>query len=122
VRRRSRPPSVGTPLQTASVEHPEHAQKRVLGRDAVLEHQKAAQPVGLEPAPQGDILEAVGVRKHGAHGDHQDLPEIVPGAIAALTRIFKLTEFLHQTDSRSMHFRRPKDESDVFERVHKMVV
>jgi hypothetical protein len=103
------------------VEHPEHAQKRVLRRDAVLEHEKAAQPVGLEPAPQRDVLEAVGVREHGAHRDHQDLPEVVAGAVAGLTRIFKLTEFLHQTDSRSTHFRRPKDESRrVFERVHKM--
>ncbi|HNV33864.1 MAG TPA: hypothetical protein PKK81_13060, partial [Nitrospira sp.] len=53
--------------------------------------------------------------------NHQDLPEVVAGPVARLTRIFKLTEFLHQTDSRSTHFRRPKDASRrVFERVHKM--
>jgi hypothetical protein len=103
------------------VEHAEHAQKRVLRGNAVLEHEKAPQPVGLEPAPKGDILEAVGVREHGAHRNHQDLPEVVAGPVARLTRIFKLTEFLHQTDSRSTHFRRPKDESRrAFERVHKM--
>ena len=77
--------------------------------------------VGLESAPKGDVFEAVGVREHGAHRDHQDLPEVVAGAIAGLTRIFKLTEFLHQTDSRSTHFFRPKSESRrVFEKVHKM--
>lgn len=68
------------------------------------------------------VLEAVGVREHGAHRDHQHLPEIVTtGAIARLARIFKLTESLHQADSRSTHFRRSKDESGrVFERVQKM--
>jgi hypothetical protein len=41
--------------------------------------------------------------------------------LLGLTRIFKLTEILHQTDSRSTHALRPKDESRrVFERVHKM--
>ena len=59
---------------------------------------------------------------HGAHRNHQDLPEVVAGPVARLTRIFKLTEFLHRTDSRSTHFRHPKDESRrAFERVHKMI-
>lgn len=68
-------------LELLRIEHPKHTQEGVLRRNAILEHDEAAQPVGLEPTPQGDVLEAVGVREHGANGNHQDLPEVVTGAL-----------------------------------------
>jgi len=108
-------------LELLRVEHPKHPQERVGRRDAVLQGQEAAQPIGLEPPPQGDVLEAVGIREHGAHRDHQDLPEVVAGAVTWTARVFQLTQCLHQARSRSTHAVRPKDESRrVFERVHKM--
>ena len=50
-----------------------------------------------------------------------DPQEVVARAVARLTRIFKLTELLHQSDSRSTHFHHPKDDRRrVLEKAHKM--
>ena len=106
------------------IEPPQHAQEGGSRRNVSPENQETPQPVGLEPALQGDVLQAVGVTvgvlEHGAHHDHQILPEIVAGTVARLTRSFKLTRFLHLARSRSIHSIRPEDESEcAFERIYK---
>ena len=109
-------------LELLGIQHTKDPQEGVLRRDAILQNQKASKPVGLEPTPQGDVLETVRVLEHRAHCDHQDLPDVMAGAIARLAWVFQLTQCLHQARSRSTPFVRPKDESRRgFERGHKVV-
>lgn len=104
------------------IERAQDPQEGLLGRDAVLEHEEATQPRLLGARPEGDVLDRVAIREHGGDQDHQDLPEVVQGAIARLARIIDFVQIAHQgTPLRRTHALRPKDESRRdFRRVHKM--
>ena len=107
-------------LELLGIQHTKDSQEGVLRRDAILQNQKASQPAGLEPTPQGDVFETVRVREHRTYRDHKDFPEVMAGAVARPTRVLQLTQCHHQARSRRAHFVRPKDESRRgFERVHK---
>ena len=109
-------------LELLRIERTQDPKEGLLGRDAVLEHEEATQPRLLGACPESDVLDRVAVREHGGDQDHQDLPEVVQGAVARLARIIDFVQTTHQgTPLRRTHALRPKDESRRdFRRVHKM--
>ena len=100
-------------LERLWIEQAEDAQEGVLRRDAVLEHQKPAQPAFLGKCPASDVFDRIAIREHGRDRDHQDLLKVVQGSVARFARIIDFAQTVHQTYSLLLrrHFVRPKDES-----------
>ncbi len=94
------------------VEEAKHALDGVVRRYSVLQCQETSQPVFFQPTPQGDILEVVGIREHGANRDHRNFLEIMQGSVARSARIVESGKGVYQIRPRDRrHFFRPKDES-----------
>ena len=104
-------PAAKTGFELLRVEQVEDPQKGVFRRNAVLEHQELAQPAGMRTRPGGHVFNRVAVRKHRREGHHQQLPKIMPRAIARLARVVYIAQLLHQDRSSRHLLRCPKDES-----------
>ena len=111
-------------LEIPRIGRAQDPQEGFLGRDAVLEYEEATQPRLLGARPEGDVLDRVAVREHGGDQDHQDLPEVVQGAVARLARIIDFFQIAHQgTPLRRTHALRPKGKGRCdFRRAHKNYV
>ena len=106
-------------LKCLRVEQTKDAQKGILGRNAVLEHQKLAQPGCLGTTPAGEVFDRIAIREHRRDGDQQNLLKVVQRSVAWLglawlglawlARIIDLAQAVHQTLSPSSPaFRSPK--------------
>lgn len=104
-------PAAEEGLELLGVQGPEEAVEGGRRRNPILQHQKALEPGGSGPGPQGKVLAGIHVAQAGADGDHQHLPEIVQGAVAGGTGVFNLTQTVHQAEGIQAHCTHAKDES-----------
>ena len=100
-------PAAKCHLELLRVQRSEDPQKRLLGRDAILERQELTQPILLLVRPIG-----VTIGEHSGHGNHQNLHKIMQRPIAGFAWVVYFPQATHQAGSfRYTHFGRPKDES-----------
>ena len=108
----TRNPTTKSRLELFRVENPEDAQKGLFRWNAVLQHEKAAQPGLFLARPIGDIFDRIRIREHGRDGNHQNLLKVMQSPVARLARIVQFAQTTHQTCAiRPHHFHRPKNES-----------
>ena len=104
-------PPAEAAFELLRVEQAEDPQKGVFRRNAVLEHQKLAQPAGMRTRPGGHVFNRVAVGKDRRDRHHQQFQEVMPGAIARLARVVHIAQHLHQDHSSRHLLRCPKNES-----------
>jgi hypothetical protein len=88
-------PAQKAALESLGIDQHQHPPERVVGGNAARQLDKPSQPLLLATAVEGDILEALGPRKHGADRNDEDVHEPVLN-LGCATRVLQRGEVLHQ--------------------------